>query len=632
MPEKYSTVNLDPRVGAGAAVWQVPNVAAIAAGGRHNLLLTTSGEVLASGSNERGQVDVPAGLSDVIAIAAGYAHSLALKRDGTVVAWGNNTRGATNVPVDLVDVVSISAGGGHSAAVRRDGTVVVWGELAVDIAGGPQGVTDAIAVASGWESCYALRSDGSVTAWGQTDIGPTSLPERLPPIASIAAGGEVIPHWVFITRDGTVEDGENTRRLESFGGVSQVVSVSVGGVHSLALRSDGTVLGAGTSPVRHTVPAGLNSVVAVAAGGDHSLALRSDGVVVAWGKNGYSQLVGPDGSIEEFAGWEDDGYYLQSLDTPRGPDPYAHSYGAAPRGVGKFDDGRDEATTALYQRGREYAERGEVDDAIEWLGRAADSGHVQAMRNLGSLYNQERGDDENAIRWFARAADAGDAASASIVGGLYEDQGNLHEALRWHTRAAEAGYIHAAGSLALLYLKQNDTDQAIRWFKEQVNVGGGALPVDESGTLYAVLGSLYLQKGDTAEATSWLRKALAGPLTEAERLEVLANLRAAAEMQGRAAPRSMPTPSSRTTSSVSKPQSGGCFIATAVYGSYDAPAVLVLRRYRDERLARSALGRGLIRFYYCVSPPLAKLFEDARVMNVPAKRLLDALVRRLDRQ
>ncbi|MEU8587016.1 hypothetical protein AB0C59_08435 [Streptomyces sp. NPDC048664] len=94
-----------------------------------------------------------------------------------------------------------------------------------------------------------------------------------------------------------------------------VVSVSAGGAHSLALRRDGTVLawglndlgqlGDGTSgvfnsrstPVRvcavgQTAPCTrfLTDVVAVAAGGSHSLALRRDGTVVAWGFNGLGQL------------------------------------------------------------------------------------------------------------------------------------------------------------------------------------------------------------------------------------------------------------------------------------------------------------------------------------------------------
>lgn len=51
--------------------------------------------------------------------------------------------------------------------------------------------------------------------------------------------------------------------------------------------------------------------------------------------------------------------------------------------------------------------------------------------------------------------------------------------------------------------------------------------------------------------------------------------------------------------------SGGCFVATACYGDYDAPEVLILRNYRDQVLARSWYGKAFIQFYYMISPPIA---------------------------
>ena len=43
------------------------------------------------------------------------------------------------------------------------------------------------------------------------------------------------------------------------------------------------------------VPDDLSDVVQIAAGGTHSLALKSDGTVVAWGNNDYGQCDVPDG-------------------------------------------------------------------------------------------------------------------------------------------------------------------------------------------------------------------------------------------------------------------------------------------------------------------------------------------------
>ena len=54
-------------------------------------------------------------------------------------------------------------------------------------------------------------------------------------------------------------------------------------------------------------------------------------------------------------------------------------------------------------------------------------------------------------------------------------------------------------------------------------------------------------------------------------------------------------------------QENGCYVATAVYGSYDCPEVWVLRRYRDFTLAHSWYGRAFIRAYYAISPKLVKV-------------------------
>ena len=80
-------------------------------------------------------------------------------------------------------------------------------------------------------------------------------------------------------------------------GLSNVVAISGGSFHSLALKYDGTVVAWGDdSAGQIDVPAAaLSNVVAIAAGGFHSLALKSDGSVVSWGDNSAGQTAVPTG-------------------------------------------------------------------------------------------------------------------------------------------------------------------------------------------------------------------------------------------------------------------------------------------------------------------------------------------------
>ncbi|MDR2201964.1 MAG: hypothetical protein LBP26_04290 [Clostridiales bacterium] len=78
-----------------------------------------------------------------------------------------------------------------------------------------------------------------------------------------------------------------------------------------------------------------------------------------------------------------------------------------------------------------------------------------------------------------------------------------------------------------------------------------------------------------------------------------------------------------------QPQKKGCYIATAVYGSYNRPQVCVLRRYRDERLSATRRGRLLIKIYYALSPALVKMFGAKKTFNAFCKKRLDKLVTKL---
>ena len=74
---------------------------------------------------------------------------------------------------------------------------------------------------------------------------------------------------------------------------------------------------------------------------------------------------------------------------------------------------------------------------------------------------------------------------------------------------------------------------------------------------------------------------------------------------------------------------GGCYVATAVYGSYNCPEVWTLRRYRDYELAETWYGRAFIHTYYAISPTLVKWFGHTNWFKKMWKRRLDYMVKNL---
>ena len=73
----------------------------------------------------------------------------------------------------------------------------------------------------------------------------------------------------------------------------------------------------------------------------------------------------------------------------------------------------------------------------------------------------------------------------------------------------------------------------------------------------------------------------------------------------------------------------GCYVATAVYGSYNCPEVIILRRYRDNVLSTTYFGRAFIRAYYTISPVIVQLFGKNAWFNNLCKPMLDKLINRL---
>lgn len=250
-------------IAAYTVTGSVPNVA-VDGGLEHSLAKLPTGGLWTWGSNLSGQLGdgttteslVPKLLStptNVSQAAAGFRHTLSVDAS-TARSWGGNTYGelgyatASSVPLP---VSSLSA------------TVVQ--------------------VAAGQYLSLAVLADTNVWAWGRNNNGQL---------------GQNTTNTVANSTPVHVKDPPGT------GFLTGATAVAAGYLHSVALKSDGSVyawgsntygqVGQTSGTTQKTLPIQVTgfpaTVVAIAAGDYHTLALLSNGSVYGWGQNLSGQL------------------------------------------------------------------------------------------------------------------------------------------------------------------------------------------------------------------------------------------------------------------------------------------------------------------------------------------------------
>jgi alpha-tubulin suppressor-like RCC1 family protein len=252
-------------------------------------------------------------------VSAGTNHCVGLTvLTNAVFSWGNNASGqlgyatpvnnskhstASSVHFGSNDL-SVAAGGNRSFEVLNTRTLIGWGSNA----SGKLGVGSTQATFTSPTAIQLSHPVLSATAGQGNQCGAqTAVPSY-----RYLWGNDTYGQIGFPVVDSL------TPRAPNDGTNSGSVDLQTGGYHTLRLAGDGTVwamgynadgeLGDGNSPtnasswvqVKLDASTALTNVVAISPGAIHSLALTADGSVYSWGNNSYLQL-GRSGGNSVFA-------------------------------------------------------------------------------------------------------------------------------------------------------------------------------------------------------------------------------------------------------------------------------------------------------------------------------------------
>jgi alpha-tubulin suppressor-like RCC1 family protein len=270
----------------------------------HCLALKANGQVVAWGLNDYGQCDVPTGgQSGVTFVDAGRDYSLAIKDYGGVISWGHNTNYGGSIPPEAQSGVLAVCNTSRdtTSALKSDGTVIQFGDSYLNIlstfrirATGCKAISR-----SSWSGLFGLICNNGDVIYLYDILGNNIRMQDIEEAVGIATGNSF---GLALEKSGQVKGYQYPEYFVNKGQLnipsaakSDVVSVAAGAYHSLALKSDGTVLAWGDNAKGQCDIHGLTNVIAIAASNNNSMALKADGTVVVFGDNTYGQCNVPAG-------------------------------------------------------------------------------------------------------------------------------------------------------------------------------------------------------------------------------------------------------------------------------------------------------------------------------------------------
>ena len=132
----------------------------------------------------------------------------------------------------------------------------------------------------------------------------------------------------------------------------------------------------------------------------------------------------------------------------------------------------------LYEKGEQYFNSGQSDDAIRCYQKSAEKGYTPAQFRLGEFYLKNK-QEEKAVVFLKPAAEQGNVMAQLYLAQCYYNGIGVNqtdaEAARWFKAAAENGNIEAQEYLANCYVRGLGVEQsysnAAKWFRKAAEQG-----------------------------------------------------------------------------------------------------------------------------------------------------------------